>query len=172
MRNTRLRVYVGVLEGLLYVVEYGNHRMQAFNKRTFQFVAMTGKNGGDGTNGNGDNEFGSPVGVAVDSSAAGLPVKMRTGLPTQHRLCSRMLLACASPHLSGVLKQPPWACPSSTQALAAVPLYRWLCRWVCRTTHLFLWCLYCIHLHPHNGDAHDATHVRHPHVTACAGCTL
>ena len=60
-------------DGLLYVVEYGNHRMQSFNKRTFAYVAMVGKNGGaEGDHGNGDSEFGSPVGVAVDSSDAGL----------------------------------------------------------------------------------------------------
>ena len=69
--------------------------MQSFNKRSFAFVKMVGKGGGDGTHGDGNAEFGSPVGVAVDASDAGLLYVVDN---TNHRIqASQMLYKCRKP---------------------------------------------------------------------------
>ncbi len=51
--------------GNVYVTDSKNHRVQKFDAHG-HFITKWGKNGGDGTNGRKEGEFGFPVAIAVD----------------------------------------------------------------------------------------------------------
>jgi M6 family metalloprotease-like protein len=53
--------------GNVYVVEYGNNRVQKFTS-TGTFITKWGRNGGDGSSGTATGQFYHPEGIAVDSS--------------------------------------------------------------------------------------------------------
>ena len=51
----------------VYVVDRNNHRIQKFNSDG-EFLLMWGRNGGDGTSGNGEGEFNYPHEIAIDKN--------------------------------------------------------------------------------------------------------
>jgi sugar lactone lactonase YvrE len=53
-------------EGFVYVTDTSNHRIQKFTSDG-TFVAKWGRNGGDGTPGSGNAEFGYPHGITLDT---------------------------------------------------------------------------------------------------------